>query len=233
MYFDYDEWKKERIANGEVLDNDTFRSQIIMKKQREIIDLKRKWNMIELRSRDLLLGRETRSYQNRQIILDTETTGFYNSDAIVELSMLEIVNGKYTGSFFHSYFNPIIKVSEGAQSIHKLTNDRLKDEPLFESKVEDIIKFISHSKIVAHNSNFDMRMLNNELNRYGWESYSNEYFIDTLKLSRQLFQGEKNNLDALCKRFNIQSNRLNNGIHSALEDTFLLFEVYKKLMDHK
>ena len=166
----------------------------------------------------------------REIVLDTETTGLGNNDKIVEISMIELVDGIKTGRRYHKFINPEINITKKATQIHKITNERLKDCVKFPEIAEDIIKFIGNATIIAHNAIFDMRMLNNELISCGWEKYSKNRFIDTLEISRYLFPKQKNNQDALCERFNIENhNRVNTGIHSAAEDTALLFLVYKEL----
>ena len=234
--FDYNEWKRRKIDDGTWVEDDEFKKRTLLKKERELKELKRKWGFIELKSHTVLLTRTTRSHVNREIILDCETTGFWNSDGIVELSLLEVIDKKLTGNYMHCLFNPVIEISEGAENIHKLSNEDLKDKPLFEDVSEKIIKFINNSKMVAHNSNFDMRMLNNELNRCGWKSYEPECFIDTLKMARKLYPDKKNTLDCLCDRLNVDnSKRKKTGNHNALDDTYLLFEVYNHLltkMDH-
>ena len=167
---------------------------------------------------------------NREIILDTETTGLGNSDKIVEISMIELVEGIKTGRKFHSFLNPEINITKKATEIHKITNEKVENCKKFHQISEDIIKFIGDAQIIAHNAPFDRRMLNNELRECGWEKYGKNRFIDTLEISRYLFPGEKNNQDALCERFNIENhNRVNTGIHSAAEDTALLYLVYKEL----
>ena len=229
--FDYTMWKEQKMRNNEWNDENETRLRIIMEKEREIKELKRKWNMLELEPHNCIVGAKTRSSNTRQVVLDTETTGLYNSDGIVELSLLELVNGIYTGVHIHYYINPIIKSSEAAEKVHNLSCERLRGEPIFEQLAESIISFIGHSQIIAHNANFDMRMLNNELQRAGWMPYPESRFIDTLKLAKEQFPGEKNSLDALCTRFQIDNRaRAETGNHNAYDDTLLLYEVYKCLV---
>ena len=227
--FDYNKWKRRKVDDGTWVEDDEFRKRTLLKKERELKEFKRKWGFLDLKSHSLL---SRRNIKNREIILDCETTGFWNSDGIVELSLLEVVDKKLTGNYMHCLFNPVIEISKGAETIHNLSNEDLKDKPLFEEKSEEIIKFIGTSKMVAHNSNFDMRMLNNELNRCGWESYNSECFIDTLKMARLLYPDKKNTLDSLCERLNVDnSKRKTTGKHNALDDTYLLFDVYKLLIN--
>ena len=148
----------------------------------------------------------------RLVVLDTETTGLAYNDRIIEISIIEIKKGEITDNIYHSYFNPQKTINPEALKVHGIEDKFLEDKPLFKDKIEEIFKFIQHSKIIAHNSNFDMRMLNYEL-----------------KLAQYLFPDKKCNLDSLCQRFDISSERLEGGKHSAVEDTKILCKVYKKL----
>ena len=169
---------------------------------------------------------------SREMILDTETTGLTNSDRIVEISVLEMIDGIKTGRRFHKFLNPEIRITKKAQEIHKITNEKLENCEKFSEIVESLIRFIGDATIIAHNSKFDMRMLNNELERCGWEKYNPVRFIDTLEIARYLFPKEKNNQDALCERFGINnSTRSSTGIHSAVEDTALLYLIYQKMSE--
>ena len=169
---------------------------------------------------------------SREMILDTETTGLSNSDRIVEISVLEMIDGIKTGRRFHKFLNPEIRITKKAQEIHKITNEKLENCEKFPEIVKSLISFIGDATIIAHNSKFDMRMINNELESCGWEKYTTDRFIDTLEIARYLFPKEKNNQDALCERFNINnSTRSATGIHSAVEDTALLYLIYQKMSD--
>lgn len=170
-------------------------------------------------------------FVRREIILDTETTGLTNEDAIVEISMLELVDGIKTGRKFHSFLNPKVNITQKAMEIHRITNETVKNQPTFEKIAEDVIKFIGDGTIIAHNAGFDRRMLNNDLHRCGWEPYPEKRFIDTLEISRYLFPNEKNSQDALCERFGIDNkHRVSSGIHSAVEDTAHLYQIYQNLI---
>lgn len=169
-------------------------------------------------------------FVKREIILDTETTGLTNEDGIVEISMLELIDGIKTGRKFHRFLNPKVNITQKAVEIHRITNETVKDQPTFDQVAEDIIKFIGDGSIIAHNAGFDRRMLNNELRRCGWELYPEKRFIDTLEISRYLFPNEKNTQDALCERFKIDNkHRVESGIHSAVEDTAHLYQIYQEL----
>lgn len=166
----------------------------------------------------------------RELVFDTETTGLSNSDKIVEFSLLELVDGIKTGRRLHYFLNPGIKISKRASEIHGITNEKLIDAPTFADVVEDMIRFIGHGTLIAHNAKFDQRILNNELKSMGWAPYPDERFIDTLEIARFLYPDKKNNQDALCARFNVDNhNRVTTGIHSAYEDTVQLYHVYGKM----
>lgn len=227
--FDFKKWRKNKMEEESVLEEIEWRKNVIRKKEREILELKRRWNLVELKEHSEIYKSNIID-TNREIILDCETTGFYNSDGIVEISLLEIKEKKYTGKNIHLFFNPLIEISEGAEKIHNLNLEKLKNKPIFEEKIKELVTFIGNSKIVAHNSNFDKRMLNNELNRYGWASYNDDRFIDTLKIARSIYPDKKNTLDALCNRLGVDnSKRTETNLHNAFDDTLLLLEVYKKL----
>jgi DNA polymerase III epsilon subunit len=166
----------------------------------------------------------------RELVFDTETTGLSNKDKIVEFSLIELIDGIKTGRRMHKFLNPKIKISKRASEIHGITNEKLIDAPMFKDVVEDMISFIGHGTIIAHNAKFDQRMLNNELESVGWKPYEDERFIDTLAIARFLYPDKRNNQDALCARFNVDNhNRVSTGIHSAYEDTIQLYHVYGKL----
>lgn len=166
----------------------------------------------------------------RELVFDTETTGLSNSDKIVEFSLLELIDGIKTGRRLHYFLNPKIKISKRASEIHGITNEKLVDAPTFADVAEDMIRFIGHGTLIAHNAKFDQRMLNNELESIGWAPYPDDRFIDTLDIARFLYPDKKNNQDALCARFNVDNhNRVTTGIHSAYEDTIQLYHVYGKL----
>jgi DNA polymerase-3 subunit epsilon len=171
------------------------------------------------------------SVVNTELIFDTETTGLGREHKIIEISLIEIIDGIKTGRTYHSFFNPVINISIHATKVHKITNEDVKDAPLFADKAEEIIKFIGTGTLVAHNAKFDMGKLNKELYDAGWELYETERFIDTLGIARHLFPGQGNKQDDLCERFKIDnSKRLEDG-HSAIEDTILLYHVYLKLIE--
>lgn len=165
----------------------------------------------------------------REIVLDTETTGFEPSEGhrLVEVGCLELINLVPTGKVFHAYINPEREVPEAAFNVHGLSYDFLKDHPRFEDLHQQFLEFIADSPLVIHNARFDMKFLNAELGRIKGPLLEMERAIDTILLAKRLFPGAPVSLDALCKRFNIDnSNRIK---HGALLDAELLAEVYLEL----
>lgn len=248
----FEEWKKKKIESGEWLSPKEYRRKKDLERKAE---LERELDQINKRLcpkphselekeffvyyNDESTSENQKSKKrklsetkiiNREIILDTETTGLSSNDAIVEISMIELIEGVKTGRRYHKFLNPMIAMSKKAVEIHKITNEKIKDCPKFFDVAEEIIKFIGTATIIAHNAPFDKKMLNNELSRAGWENYSDDRFIDTLEISRFLYPKEKNSQDALCQRFSIDNhNRMETGIHSAAEDTAHLYLIYKEL----
>jgi len=167
---------------------------------------------------------------DRKIILDTETTGvsFYK-DKIVEIACIELINDIKTENFLHLYINPEIDVPEEAVRVHGLNNDFLQDKPKFIEILDEFLSFIKDSKIIAHNSNFDMNMINAELKRLNKDAIPQSIYIDTLEIARKKFPGKKNSLDALCERYNISLSSREK--HGALIDIELLYLVYKNLIN--
>ena len=169
----------------------------------------------------------------REIVLDTETTGLYpeKGDRIVEIAALEIENRLPTGKYFQCYINPDGReMHPDAERICGISNDFLKDKPLFKDVVFDFLDFIKDSPLIIHNAKFDVKFLNYELNIFG--SYNTEILmercVDTLSIARKKFPGSHVNLDALCKRFAVDNSK--RTLHGALIDCELLAEVYLHLM---
>ena len=227
--FNFEEWKKEKIKKGEWIPWEIYR-----KRKRE--EYSSKIPQLEVISHEILFRKkiielDDKSPFKREIILDTETTGLSSEDRIVEISLLETIEGTKTGRKLHYFLNPEVRITKKAIEIHRLTNEKVKNYPLFKEVAQEIIKFIGGATIVAHNAKFDMRMINHELRRNRWEEYPEKRFIDTLEISRYLFPKEKNSQDALCIRFGIDNhNRMKSGIHSALEDTVHLYQIYRRLI---
>lgn len=169
----------------------------------------------------------------REIVFDTETTGFdYNKgDRLIEIGAVELINHMPTGVTFHQYINPERDVPEDAVKIHGLTTDFLKDFPTFDKIADDWIDFVGDADLVAHNASFDMGFINYELKQIGKKEFEKFRFIDTLEIAKNLFPGARCNLDALCKRFEIDNSA--RTFHGALLDAQLLAEVYLELLGGK
>ncbi|MEO6421931.1 MAG: DNA polymerase III subunit epsilon [Candidatus Nitrotoga sp.] len=164
----------------------------------------------------------------RQIVLDTETTGLDpgKGHRIIELAAIEICNRKVSDRRFHRYLNPEREIDAGAAEVHGLTLERLQDEPKFAEIAPALLEFISGAELIIHNAPFDVGFLNKELELTGLPVLNNYCVsvIDTLKLAKELHPGKKNNLNALCDRYQIDNSR--RTLHGALLDTELLAEVY-------
>ena len=167
----------------------------------------------------------------REIVFDTETTGFdpLTGDRLVEIGAVELINHVPTGRTYHQYINPNRDVPEEVVKVHGLTNEFLKDYPFFEKVAQDWVDFIGDDGIlVAHNATFDMKFINYELKRLGYEEYQWDRVVDTLEIAKNKFPGQRNNLDALCKRFGVDNSQ--RTFHGALLDAQLLAEVYLELL---
>lgn len=161
----------------------------------------------------------------RQIVLDTETTGLdpKQGHRIIEVAAIELNGRKVSEHTFHRYINPEREIDEGAAAVHGLTLDRLLDEPKFAEVAPALLEFISGAELIIHNAPFDIGFLNAELALAGLPLLTNPV-IDTLKVAKELHPGKKNNLNALCDRYQIDNSH--RTLHGALLDTELLAEVY-------
>jgi DNA polymerase-3 subunit epsilon len=166
----------------------------------------------------------------REIVLDTETTGFEpeTGDRIVEIGALELLNHMPTGRTFHVYINPERSMPEAAFAVHGLGDDFLRDKPKFAQVAQDFLDFIGDARLVIHNAAFDMKFLNHELGRLGYPALPMERAIDTVMVARRKFPGSPASLDALCRRFGIDNS--GRTLHGALLDSELLAEVYLELI---
>ena len=166
----------------------------------------------------------------RQILLDTETTGLSPAQGhrIIEIGCVEMINRRLTGETFHTYLQPNRKVDEGAMRVHGITDDFLKGKPHFADIVEEFKAFIKDTEIIIHNAPFDVGFIENEfrlLKDKNWKSLDQHcVIIDTLMMARQKHPGQRNNLDALCKRYSVDNKHRDK--HGALLDAHLLSEVY-------
>ncbi len=165
----------------------------------------------------------------RQIVLDTETTGLEPSDGhrIIEIGCVELVNRRLTGSHYHQYLQPDRKIDDGAIEVHGITNEFLEDKPRFADLATDFLEYIKGAELVIHNAPFDVGFINHEFSMLGkkWGSVTDHCSVlDTLALARKLHPGQKNNLDALCRRYDI--NNAHRELHGALLDAEILADVY-------
>ena len=165
----------------------------------------------------------------RQIILDTETTGIRVEEGhrIIEIGCLEMINRRLTGNHFHYYLNPEREIDAGAQAIHGISHVFLKDKPLFSVIADELLAFISGSELIIHNAPFDLSFLDHELalTRRNFKSITKYcQVVDTLQIARQLHIGQRNSLDALCKRYKVDNSK--RDLHGALLDAHLLAQVY-------
>lgn len=168
----------------------------------------------------------------RQIVLDTETTGLSTADGhrIIEIAAVEMINRKLTGKYFHYYINPERQIDKGAQQVHGITEAFLADKPKFAQIAEAFMEFIQEAELIIHNAVFDTGFIENELNLINYNNRKkiqlDKYctILDTLPLARSLHPGQKNNLDALCKRYNVDNS--SRELHGALLDANLLAHVY-------
>jgi DNA polymerase-3 subunit epsilon len=164
----------------------------------------------------------------RYIVLDTETTGLSPEQGhrIVEIGAVELNERQATGRTFHFYLNPEREVDAGALEVHGLSNEFLADKPRFEAVADDFLAFVAEATLIIHNAPFDVGFLNSELARIdkGRLEQHCAGVRDTLKEARELHPGQRNNLDALCKRYEVDNS--NRSYHGALLDAQLLAEVY-------
>lgn len=160
---------------------------------------------------------------DRKIVIDTETTHLdHNIGRIIEIGCVELINDKPTGNEYQIYLNPEMEISEESIRITGITNDMVKDKPLFSYIAEEFIEFIGNSKLIAHNAKFDIAYLNKELKMAGYDVLSN-IVIDTLEIARKKFK-TNNSLDGLAKRFEINLNHRQK--HGAIIDARILAGVY-------
>jgi len=164
----------------------------------------------------------------RQIVLDTETTGLEPSlgHRIIEIGCVELLNRRVTGRTFHRYLNPERDIDLGAEAVHGLQRADLARQPRFTEVAEDLLAFIDGSELVIHNAEFDVAFLDAELRRAGRTELMSELcrVLDTLVLAREMHPGQRNNLDALCKRYDVDNSR--RELHGALLDARILADVY-------
>ena len=166
----------------------------------------------------------------REIVLDTETTGISARDGhrIIEIGALELMHHLPTGQNLHLYINPERDIDAGATAVHGINSDFLADKPIFADIADEFLAFIGSDPIVIHNASFDMSFINSELARLDRPLLAMGQSIDTLEMARKKFPGAQANLDALCRRFEIDNSH--RDLHGALLDADLLASVYIELL---
>lgn len=165
----------------------------------------------------------------RQIVLDTETTGIdpKAGHRIIEIGCVELVNRRLTGNNFHVYINPERDIEEEAIDVHGITNEFLRNKPFFHQIAQEFFDYIKGAQLVIHNAPFDVGFMDHEfakLNKGYPDTHQYCNVLDTLKMARDLHPGQKNNLDALCRRYDIDNSK--RTLHGALLDSEILADVY-------
>ena len=164
----------------------------------------------------------------RQIVLDTETTGLEveQQHRVIEIGCVELVNRRLTGRTYHQYLNPERDIDEGAQQVHGLSRETLAKQPRFGEVHAEFLEFIRDAELIIHNAPFDVAFLNAELARIELQHKISDAcrVLDTLALARQMHPGQRNSLDALCKRYSVDNSH--RDYHGALLDARILAEVY-------
>ena len=165
----------------------------------------------------------------RQVILDTETTGLEPEQGhrIIEVGCVELVNRRKTGRTFHRYLRPDREVDFGALQVHGITNEFLAEQPRFAEIVDELLAFVAGAELIIHNAEFDLAFMDAELKRLPGPPRRMRNVcgvLDTLPLARQLHPGQRNSLDALCKRYSVDNSR--RELHGALLDAQILADVY-------
>lgn len=168
----------------------------------------------------------------RQIVLDTETTGINPAQGhrIIEIGCVELVDRKLTGNHYHQYINPEREVEQGAIDVHGITNEFLEDKPFFTAFSRDFLEFIKGAQLVIHNAPFDVGFIEHEFRINGEPEFSlaaHCTVLDTLELARDMHPGQKNSLDALCRRYDIDNSQ--RELHGALLDSEILADVYLRM----
>ncbi len=169
---------------------------------------------------------------SRQIVLDTETTGLEPSQGhrIIEIGCVEMVNRRLTGNNYHQYIQPDREVDEGALQVHGISNEFLADKPRFNDIADDLMNYLKGAELVIHNAPFDVGFLDHELKLLAdGRGTINDHcgVTDTLVMARKMHPGQKNNLDALCKRYDVSNTH--RDLHGALLDAEILAEVYLRM----
>ncbi len=175
------------------------------------------------------MSNENKQEYDRQIVLDTETTGLEHRQGhrIIEIGCVELINRKLTGNNFHQYINPDREIDQGAIEVHGITNEFLADKPHFNDIWESMVSYLSGAELIIHNAAFDVGFLNAELEKVdpGLPKIAQICGVhDTLLQARKMFPGQRNDLDSLCRRYEI--NNSHRELHGALLDAEILADVY-------
>ena len=164
----------------------------------------------------------------RQIILDTETTGLEPAEGhrVIEIGCVELVDRRLSGQHFHQYLNPEREIEDGALEVHGISREFLLDKPVFADVVEEFLDFVRDAELIIHNAPFDIGFLDAELTQLGRSDRMGDHVrvLDTLELARDLHPGQRNSLDALCKRYEVDNS--SRSLHGALLDAEILADVY-------
>lgn len=169
---------------------------------------------------------------NRQIVLDTETTGMnqlgahYEGHCIIEIGAVELINRRYTGNNFHIYIKPDRSVDPDAIKVHGITDEMLADKPEFKEVAQDFLDYINGAELLIHNAPFDVGFMDYEFRKLDLNVKTDDICLvtDTLQMARQMYPGKRNNLDALCDRLGIDNSK--RTLHGALLDAEILADVY-------
>lgn len=165
----------------------------------------------------------------RQVVLDTETTGLSTAQGhrIIEIGCIEMVNRRLTGREFHRFLNPDRDIDEGAEAVHGISREQLETEPRFPEVVDEFLDFVRDAELVIHNAEFDVGFIEHELRLMKHPNpkiAEHCAVLDTLTLAREIHPGQRNSLDALCKRYSVDASK--RDVHGALIDSELLARVY-------
>ena len=164
----------------------------------------------------------------KQIILDTETTGLEPSEGhrVIEIGCVELVDRRVSQNRYHQYLNPGREIEDGALEVHGISGEFLADKPAFEDVVDDFLTFVAGAELIIHNAPFDVGFIDNELALIGREDRLADHctVLDTLEMARDLHPGQRNSLDALCKRYDVDNS--SRTLHGALLDAEILGDVY-------
>ncbi len=164
----------------------------------------------------------------KQIILDTETTGLEPSEGhrVIEIGCVELVDRRVSQNRYHQYLNPGREIEDGALEVHGISGEFLADKPAFEDVVDDFLAFVAGAELIIHNAPFDVGFIDNELALMGREDRLADHctVLDTLEMARDLHPGQRNSLDALCKRYDVDNS--SRTLHGALLDAEILGDVY-------